>query len=535
MSFYSNRGRYQRSRSVHWAWVVFLLVSVLLCAVAGIMAVKMWIESHKGDELPSSPTGNYEEESPVTIPSGSEPSVTVPSQPAEFVLPDTLELLAPAVATNVSLQPEELVSGLEGTGITVTFAQPLELIPGVVNVELLFSANGQSCKRQTAVYCFTLNESFTVDMAEGHVPAVGDFLEDDSLQASFAQTDVALNRPGQTVLTLVCDGREYSVTYNVTESVAPVGIPKPVTAQAGTLPNPAELLESIIDDSQVAVTWQTVPELKVVGPMSVTLVLTDSFGNSSSVESMINVIANENAPQFIGLDEIKIQVGDVISYKNGVTVTDAQDGEIGSFSIDANGMDRNTVGTYTVYYQATDSDGNTTIAPRTIVIQEIGQAVVEEKAWEVINAIITDDMSRDEKIYAVWYYTRVTVQYVGSSDKSSIIAGAYEGFTTAQGDCYTYYAMNVVLLDLLGIESVEVRRYGGVSNHWWNLIQFEDGLWYHVDSCPSRIQMLEVNQSKMTENDLLVYSANPDVLERRPNYYIYDHSLPQYEGLDMAP
>ena len=533
MSIYSNRGRYQRSHSPHWIWVVFLVVNLLLCGVAGVMIYKLWSDARaqRVDEPPVTRPSSAIATQP-TDPSGeSEPTFSVG---LELELPDAVELLAPAVAVDAAVLPEELVAGLEGTGITVAFEREPEQVTGVQEVTLIFSADGKSCVRQTALYRFELSKSKTVDMLDGHVSDVRDFLADESLEAHFAEGTVTLNRCGEVALTLVCDGRAYPVTYVVAERIAPVGIPAAITAQAGTLPEPSRLLESIIDDSEVTVTWAEVPELTTVGPMTVTVLLTDAYGNTATVESQIIVIPNVNAPQFTGLEELKITVGDVISYKNGVTAVDPQDGEV-KFTVDATGFDRNTLGTYTVYYIASDSDGNTTIMPRTVMVQEIGQAEVEARARAALDTIITEDMTRDGMIYAVWYYSLTHVKYVGSSDKSGIIPAAFEGFTTGQGDCYTYYAMNVVMLNMLGIENVEVRRVGGISNHWWNLVKFEDGLWYHLDSCPSRTWLDEVNKAKMTETDLLVFTNHPEVAERLPNYYIYDHTLPQYEGLDIAP
>lgn len=549
MSFYSNRGRYQKSRRVDIVWILFLVVTILLCVLAGMMAWSLWsgTENEQAGAATTAPPNTTlpQTEPSVTDSSQPEPETTEPSTqtvptetepPAslDLELPDTLELLAPAMASTAELRPEDFVRGLDGTGIQVSFAQPPVREPGVQDISLLFTADGKGCIRQTAMYCFALTETKVVDMAEGHVPNVRDFLEDTTLDSRFAEEGITLNRPGEVAMSLICDGRTYTVTYVVTESVPPVGTPKIITAQVGTLPDPALLLEQITDDSHVTVTWVETPVLTIVGIQDVTLLLTDSYGNTATVQSQIQVVPMENAPQFAGMEDIKIQVGDTISFKTGVTATDPQDGTV-KFTVDAGNLDRNVAGRYTVYYSATDSDGNTTTMARTVVVQEIGEAVVEARAQEALAAIITEGMTRDEMIYAVWYYSRVNVKYVGSSDKSGIIAAAYEGFTTAQGDCYTYYAMNVVMLQMLGIESVEVRRYEGTSNHWWNLVQFEDGLWYHVDSCPSRIQLPEVNQSKMTETDLLVYTSNPDVMNRRPNYYHYDHSLPQYEGLNIAP
>ena len=160
---------------------------------------------------------------------------------------------------------------------------------------------------------------------------------------------------------------------------------------------------------------------------------------------------------------------------------------------------------------------------------------MEQKAQAVLDKIITKNMTRDEKIYKVYYYSRHNVLFVGSSDKRSIEHAAYEGFTTGRGDCYTYYAMNVIMLDLLGIENLEVARVGGTSNHWWNLVLFEDGKYYHVDSCPKSIYLDGQNYSKLTDSDLDEYTNNKQVAAHRPHYYTYDKTLPEYQDIEIAP
>ena len=55
--------------------------------------------------------------------------------------------------------------------------------------------------------------------------------------------------------------------------------------------------------------------------------------------------------------DLYLELGTPVSYKAGVTVTDAQDGEL-TFTVDSDGFDNKTAGRYTVYYSAED---NTTV------------------------------------------------------------------------------------------------------------------------------------------------------------------------------
>ena len=453
-------------------------------------------------------------------------------------LPDAVELKSLTLPSGVLLQPQELVAGLEGTGISVSFVkEPATEAVGQQTVELLFTMNGAECTRTVTLTRFQMITEISSKLGSGNIPDIRDFIPNRNINASF-QGDSPASIPeescGTHSLIIECDGRKYPVTYLVTEDIPPEAIGLTVTTEAGAVPAPESLVDQIVDHTEVIVAYAQEPELTMLGTHEVVLVLTDAFGNSTQVTSTVEVIPAENGPSFTGLEELRVQVGSTISYKTGISATDPQDGEL-TFTVDPGNVDNKTVGTYTAYYTATDADGNTLTVPRTIVVLDEIEAAVEQKAQAVLDKIITDKMTRDEKIYKVYYYSRHNVLFVGSSDKRSIAHAAYEGFTTGRGDCYTYYAMNVIMLDLLGIENLEVARVGGTSNHWWNLVLFEDGKYYHVDSCPKSIYLEGQDYSKLTESDLDEYTNNKKVAAHRPGYYTYDKTLPEYQDIEIAP
>lgn len=453
-------------------------------------------------------------------------------------LPDTVEIKPLTVPTGTVVQAHELVSGLDGTGIEVSFTEEPTLdTVGKQQLELRFAMNGSECTRSVELTRFQMITEISSKLGSGSVPELRDFVPDESIDASF-KGDSPASLPedscGSHCLIIECDGREYPVTYLVTEDIPPKAVGLAVTTQAGSVPAPETLVDQIVDHSEVTVTYVETPELTMVGSREVTLLLTDAFGNSTQVTAVIEVVPAADGPSFAGLEELHVQVGDTISYKAGVSATDPQDGKL-TFTVDPGNVDNKAVGTYTAYYTATDADGHTLTVPRTILVLDEAEAAVENYAKNVLKKIITDDMTRDQMIYQVYKYSRKNVQFVGSSDKSSIVHAAYEGFSTGKGDCYTYYAMNVILLDMLGIENLEVTRVGGTSNHWWNLVLYEDGKYYHVDSCPKSIYLDSQTYYKMTDSDLDDYTNNKQVAAHRPNYYTYDKSLPEYQDIDIAP
>ena len=288
------------------------------------------------------------------------------------------------------------------------------------------------------------------------------------------------------------------------------------------------IASGVIDSGTVQPSVGDVPALSDPGT-------TAGDTTAATQETVSAETESNNGPQFSGLTELYIQSGDTVSYKSGVKATDVEDGEL-SFTVDTNGFDNKTPGHYTVYYIAVDKDGHETKAPRTIVVESLTGLAVKQYAQEVLDEIIKPDMTRDEKIYAVYAYPRWNVYYIGNSDKSSLENAAYEGFTKYAGDCYTYYAMVKVMLDMLEIENLTVTRIeeGSASRHWWSLVLFEDGKYYHVDASPPGVRVAEINHAKMTEADLAAYTEIRLTNKPKPNYYVYDKTLPEYQNIEIA-
>lgn len=458
-------------------------------------------------------------------------------RPQPLTLPESVQLQSLIRADTSPLQAEDFVLGLDHTGISVRFAEePDEKALGKQNVVLLFSKGNETCKCNAELYRFHLESTLSVELGKEQGIGIRDFVPDERIEASFignGLSDVPQGRAGTFTLKIACQDQEYEVQYTITEDIPPQGVGKEVTVETGTNPNASIFVEKIIDNSIVTVTYQTPQEFCKLGKQTIGLLLTDFFGNTTKVQAIANVIPAANSPQFTGLTDLYLQVGATVSYKAGVTVTDAQDGAL-TFTVDTANFDNKTAGRYTVYYHATDSDGNSVFAPRTVVVESPTGQIVRQSAQEVLNRIIKPDMTHDEKINAIFRYPRYYVLYTGNSDKSSLENAAYEGFTKMAGDCYTYYAMVKVMLDILGIDNLEVMRIGGTSHHWWNLVLFEDGKYYHVDASPPSVKVADIHHEKMTDSDLLVYTNADGVINRRPNYYVYDKTLQKYQNIEIA-
>lgn len=257
-------------------------------------------------------------------------------------------------------------------------------------------------------------------------------------------------------------------------------------------------------------------------------------------------------PVIEGPHDMTVAVGMTLSYRSGVTAVDQVDGKV-KLDVDASQVNLTQPGEYPVTYRAVDRAGNRAETTVTVTVVEVsgvddddptadvsgeGQEIelppikevtaemVNEEADRILGKILTPSMSQWEQARAIYNYVHTRVKYVGTSDKSSWLMGAYVGFTRGRGDCYNYFACSKALLDRAGIPNVDLYRVGGGTDHYWQLVNVGSG-WYHFDACPHP-------NSYPLDSFLLDETAVREYTEKcapvRSNYYVYD-----YENCPVIP
>ena len=218
-----------------------------------------------------------------------------------------------------------------------------------------------------------------------------------------------------------------------------------------------------------------------------------------------------------------VRLGDSISYKTGISVTDNVDKDV-QLVVDKSKVNTAAIGVYPVYYSATDAAGNTATAETAIHIhpqKEITEEDVLPMLDQIIAQVTTPEMATMDKMFALWEWCRTKIYYVSTAgDRSSLWAGAYEGIKNRKGDCFVYYATYSLFLDRLGVENMRVSRINGKSNHWWSLVNMGNG-WYHCDSSPRAIGH-KYDCFMQTDAQLQEYN---DFFVESPNYYTFDTTL----------
>lgn len=225
-------------------------------------------------------------------------------------------------------------------------------------------------------------------------------------------------------------------------------------------------------------------------------------------------VEDTTPPVFKLAEDFTTYLGESIRYKEHVSAVD--NSGTCEIEVDNSQVDAEKTGTYDVVYTATDPyhHSSSVTVKMTVAEKTVDEALLFQKADEILAGIITDDMSQKEKVTAIYNYTNTNFSFVNDSDKSDYVKAALTMLDIRQGDCYSYFALAKVLLDRAGIKNMDIYTKTDTAEHYWNLVDIGDGHgWYHFDATPN---LFGAEITFYQEADL--QPINPD------GRYDYDHS-----------
>lgn len=227
-------------------------------------------------------------------------------------------------------------------------------------------------------------------------------------------------------------------------------------------------------------------------------------GNTGPADTVPPVIQCDNTRLFY--------IGDAMSYKKDVTVTDDTD-PAPTLTVDSSKVDLRAAGTYTYTLTATDKAGNTASKTVTLTVaQKPADYVTEDELYaeadKVIAKIITDDMDKTQQVQAVYAWMCGNIGYVNSSDKTDWVQTGYKTLVNRQSDCFGFFAATKALLERLDIENIDVikvKMKDSDPSHYWSLVTVNGTDWYHLDTTPRKGEGDDF--CMVTDDFILNYSA----------------------------
>ena len=335
-------------------------------------------------------------------------------------------------------------------------------------------------------------------------------------------TKINSSVPGKYQITIKLFGKKVTSILDVSDTTAPSGIAVPQTVMAGNIPDVKETVKDLYDLSgTVYVDYSGTPDISHAGNILVPVALTDAYGNTGIINVPFTVLEDTTPPEISGAHDITMVAGDPLKLMEGITVCDDYSLHP-SLDVEASGFDSNAAGVYQVAYVATDDQGNVSRQPITITVNprpdnyvytEDVYALAQSVYDQIIDRFDYSDVEITMRIFR-WAFNNIV--YTGHTDTSHWTGGAYLGFTSYHGDCYTSMSCCKALLDIAGIENMCVHGSSNYGNHYWNLVKLE-GQWYHCDST-----------SAHNETDTyLIMLTDPEMTAIYPRYPIVTEGLPE--------
>lgn len=410
---------------------------------------------------------------------------------------------------------------VDATDVKVTFInEPDTSIPGEKIVKIAVEDSGRNhIVVDSKLTVLDVKSSIRVEAGTMIDVKPTDFVDNDDLQVRILSdlSELDISKPTVHPISIEVDGRTLDSSIDVVDTTPPSASPVNVDAWKGEPLPPINFVEDIYDISSIQVYFSNEPNFDKEGNQEVSIIIEDSYGNKTKVDSTLNVKVDTEAPVLSGIEDKTVFEGETISYKKGVSVWDNKDSDV-TYQVDSSKVNLNKTGTYTVTYTAKDASGNKAVKNATVTV--IPFVVTDEMLYEKVDKILAkiskDDMTQREIAYEIYKWVKGHVAYTGSADKSDWKKGAYLGIEKGMGDCFTYYAVSEALLTRAGIENMRVTRVGGRTKHFWNLVDCGDG-WYHFDTCPNKDKM---EAFMLTDAEVEAYT-----IKRGNNYYTFDRTL----------
>ena len=266
----------------------------------------------------------------------------------------------------------------------------------------------------------------------------------------------------------------------VVDTVAPhLAFPKKLTAYLDHPKAAAALLAKAEDETALKLFYVAEPDWTKEGEQPVIIAGVDAAGNRTEIEGTVKILRDTEKPTLLGVVNQYVYIGEPVAYFANVSATDnADDADDIRLTVDNSTVNIYNQGSYLLTYRATDRAGNTAERQAYLIIvrPRVSEEELSAKADEVLASLVSDDMTKGQKAYAIYRYIYYGYTFKDMSNKLDWRYEAWRGLTTRKGDCFTYSSAAKVLLEKIGAKTMFVHRW----RHYWLLVDLGTG-WYHFD------------------------------------------------------
>ncbi len=244
--------------------------------------------------------------------------------------------------------------------------------------------------------------------------------------------------------------------------------------------------------------------------------------SSEAPQSSVAEKQPEDQPPVIKIgNDIYMYIGQTVSYKNNIEVTDDKTAKP-AVKIDSSEVNTNVAGVYTVRVMAYDDTGHVKRGSFKVHVRE--KTYTEDDLWaicdDVLSRLGTAHMTDEEKVQAIYTFSRENVRYGAGATSMDWIKAAADGILFKKGDCYNVAMMLKALLTRAGVKNFVIKNaQEGELLHYWNVVDIGDGHgWYHLDGI-------------VRGDDAVIYlwtQAQVEALDIEANYPVHTYDRSAY-------
>lgn len=419
------------------------------------------------------------------------------------------------------IEPQQFVTNVEDiTEVKVEYVkEPDYGILGKQPVEIrLTDAGNNSITVQSNLIARITKKELEAEVGT-EFPKMEQFLLSETEDAVFvtAPETIDMNKISECNIEIQIDDIIYTTVLRLKDTTAPVVKGRNYTAYINDTVTCENFIASATDVTNLTYEFVNEPNLKNLGEQTVTILVTDEGGNSVKTDVKLTVLEDTQPPVISGAKDFAVVLGNSISYKSGVKVTDNRDKNI-KLNVDSSKVNTGAVGVYPVTYSAKDAAGNeTSVTIQLHIVENLySEENVNALADAVLAKIINAGMSPREKLTAIYNWVRGSIRYSNHSEKGDWLKAAYEGLADKKGDCYVYACTSKMLLNRAGIKNKDIEKIPAATRHYWNLVDIGEG-WTHFDTTPRKGQ--KISFCYILDADLMAYS------QANNNSHNYDRNV----------
>ena len=427
----------------------------------------------------------------------------------------------------------------EMAGVTAEFHNPKQICfssPGRQEVALSLKDGRRSATVQAALYVLSPTPYVEIEAGTTDTLSLTSNLISNwyiarpkhhlYLQIYTNPADICTKQVGRHPIEFSVNGAAFTTIFYVVDTTPPAATPVNLVVPMGYEVRPEYFVANIFDISPVVlIAFVYVPYMFIPGDQTVEIILEDYFGNSAIYASTLTILPNLVRPRIYGTQDIFVQQGSPIMFRRGISAYDAFDRPI-QFTVDSSGVDVDTLGVYTVVYHTVDAWGLTAEATARVYVIAVDPDRVRTMADTVLEGILQDDMTQVEQARAIFDWIGRNVAYSAHVRRPTLYENAYQGLRNRQGNCFVFYSLSEVMLTQAGIPNMQISRYGGTSNHTWNLINPDNLGWHHFDTTPLVATVgHRVDRFMFTSSQAQAFT---EIIAREvftPNYFTYNPAL----------